>query len=238
MAKLHHPHAGLLLIRNRKQIMIPLTKDVTTIGRKQADIILDDPKVSARHAEVHRKPNKFVLIDLKSTNGTYVNRQAANEVELTDQDVIEVGLSTLCFFQDLREFHGNAEETNGGTRPKTEITTHGQEPITVTKTASQVVVEFNVIAGPDLGKTFKFKKSHITIGRSGADLALLDLDISRSHALVEVLGKAAVFIHDLNSTNGTFLNEKKIQSEKIKPGDILTVGNTRIKISIVSTEEI
>ncbi|MBN8554806.1 MAG: FHA domain-containing protein [Deltaproteobacteria bacterium] len=237
MAKLHHPHAGLLLIRNRKQMMIPLTKDVTTIGRKQADIILDDPKVSARHAEVHRKGKTFVLIDLKSTNGTFLNRQSISEVELTDQDVIEVGLSTLCYFEDLREFHGNIEESNGGMRPKKEATNADREPMTVSKTLNQTTVELEILSGPDEGKTIKFKKSHITLGRSDADLVLLDLDISRSHSLIEVLGKNSVFVRDLNSTNGTLLNGKKIQSEKIKTGDVLTLGNTKVKVLIAAPEE-
>lgn len=233
MAKLHHPHAGLLLVRNRKQIMIPLTKDVTTIGRKQADIILDDPKVSARHAEIRRKAQKFHLIDHRSTNGTFVNRQQVTEMELEDQDVIEVGLSTLCFFEDMREFHGEAEETSAATRPKQvfEPETKSGE-YTMTKTVAQPILELEQIEGPDRGKRLSFRRTHITVGRSDADLIVMDLDVSRHHALFEVLGKNSVFLKDLESTNGTLVNGKKIQSEKVTTGDIVTFGNTKWRINI------
>lgn len=230
MAKLHHPHAGLLLIRNKKQLMIPLQKDVTTIGRKQADIILDDPKVSSTHAEIHRTSTGFQLIDLQSTNGTFVNRKQVKTVDLTDQDVIEVGLSTLCYFEDAREYHGTVEDTPLGHKMKIETVSKKVTSVTTTKTLAQLGVEAQIIEGPDAGKKFKFKKSHVTIGRSDADLVLLDLDVSRAHAMIEVLGKSAIYVRDLGSTNGTFLNEKKIQSEKLKSGDEVTVGNTKIRI--------
>lgn len=237
MAKLHHPHAGLLLVRNRKQIMIPLTKDVTTIGRKQADIILDDPKVSARHAEIRRKGQRFHLIDLRSTNGTFANRQQVTELELEDQDVVEIGLSTLCFFADIREFNGDAEETSAATRPNKIFEPETQSgEYTMTKTVAQPELEIEQIEGPDQGKRFSFKRSHITVGRSDADLIVMDLDVSRSHALFEVLGKNSIFLKDLGSTNGTFVNGKKIQNEKISTGDIVSFGNTRWKIRINSKE--
>lgn len=232
MAKLHHPHAGLLLVRNRKQIMIPLTKDVTTIGRKQADIILDDPKVSARHAEIQRRGQKFHLVDHKSTNGTFVNRQQVNELELEDQDVIEVGLSTLCFFADIREFHGEAEETSAATRPKNFEGESKSGEYTMTKTVVQPTLELEQIEGPEVGKRVSFKRSHITVGRSDADLIVLDLDVSRNHALFEVLGKNFIFLKDLDSTNGTFVNGKKIRTEKISAGDLVSFGNTKWKVNI------
>jgi pSer/pThr/pTyr-binding forkhead associated (FHA) protein len=233
MAKLHHPHAGLLLVRNRKQIMIPLTKDVTTIGRKLADIILDDPKVSSRHAEIRRNGQRFHLIDHQSTNGTFVNRQQVQEIVLEDQDVVEIGLSTLCFFDDIREFHGEAEETSAATRPKEifEPETKSGE-YTMTKTISQACLDLEQLEGPDQGKRISFKRTHITVGRSDADLIILDLDVSRNHALFEVLGKNSVFLKDLESTNGTFLNGKRIQSEKISTGDTVGFGNTKWRIHI------
>lgn len=237
MAKLHHPHAGLLMIRNRKQILIPLTKDLTTLGRKQADIILDDTKVSALHAEIRRKGGRFTLIDRQSTNGTFVNRQQITEVDLEDQDVIEIGLCTLCFFSDLREYHGDAEEATGSTRKNKPAESEGPTELTITKTIAHPTIELDQIEGPEIGKRKKFKKSHITVGRSDADLVVMDLDVSRHHALIEVLGKNSIFIRDLGSTNGTLVNGKRIQTEKIQSGDILHFGNTQWRMTIHPEEE-
>ncbi len=238
MAKLHHPHAGLLLVRNAKQTMIPLTKDVTTIGRKQADILLDDPKISATHAEIRREENTFILVDRKSTNGTFLNRKRIDQVELTDQDVIEIGLSTLCFFKDRREFHGETEQPVPE-RPKSDTASFSvarSSTVTTTQTAHQKSVEIAILEGPQAGKSYQFKKSHIVIGRNDADLTLTDLDVSRSHALLEVFGQSSVYLRDLGSTNGTFRNGQRIQSEKLKSGDTFVIGNTTIKVSFESGE--
>jgi len=217
--------------------MIPLTKDVTTIGRKIADIILDDPKVSSTHCEIRRDAQKFILIDLKSTNGTVLNRVNVQKQALVDQDVIEVGSSTLCFFEDLREYHGGAEETTAGMRLKEESTSHKvPEGLTTTRTMTQPIITLEIIKGPNTGKKYKFKKSHITIGRNDADLVLVDLDISRAHCILEVLGPQSIFLKDMGSTNGTFLDGKKIQSEKISDRAEFTVGNTTLKLSLSDSD--
>lgn len=232
MAKLHHAHAGLLLIRNKRQIMIPLTKEVTTIGRKLADIILDDPKVSSTHTEIRREGSKYFISDLKSTNGTFLNRKQVQHQELIDQDVIEVGSSTLCYFADLREFHGNAEETTAGLRRKEDsVSQRPGDSLTTTKTMAQLVVTLEIVRGPNEGKKYKFKKPHITIGRNEADLVLMDLDISRTHCLIEVLGPQSVFLRDMGSTNGTILSGNKIQSEKIPSGSEFSLGNSTLRIT-------
>ncbi|MFB9731671.1 FhaA domain-containing protein [Ornithinimicrobium kibberense] len=82
---------------------IPLTAAVTTLGRDQttADVVLDDPGVSRRHAEVritHDGPHlQVVLRDLGSTNGTYLNGDQVGSEELRDGDRMTMGRSTVVF---------------------------------------------------------------------------------------------------------------------------------------------
>jgi len=71
-------------------------------------------------------------------------------------------------------------------------------------------------------------KESFVIGRLNADLNLQDRDVSRKHALIELLPDGKVFLRDLSSTNGTFLNGKRIVNSRIKPGDKIKVGNTVI----------
>ena len=53
-----------------------LTTDVTLIGRnKRCDVVLPDPNVSRRHAEIRREGDDYVIIDLDSTNGVHDQRQ-------------------------------------------------------------------------------------------------------------------------------------------------------------------
>jgi len=81
---------------------IALTSPVTTIGRSSdCQIVLTDPNVSRRHAEIRRIGEGYSLIDLGSTNGTEVNGQHIAETALMNGDVIGVGQTQLTFERRL-----------------------------------------------------------------------------------------------------------------------------------------
>ena len=76
----------------------PLERDTAVIGRMAgSEIELPDPGASRRHAEVRRRGDGFVLVDLGSTNGTLVNGSEVSEHPLADGDRITIGHSTLEF---------------------------------------------------------------------------------------------------------------------------------------------
>jgi predicted Zn finger-like uncharacterized protein len=66
-----------------------------------------------------------------------------------------------------------------------------------------------VINGPDAGSVFRIEKPRVTIGRTGADVALNDSEISRNHAAVEIRD-TTYLLEDLKSTNGTLIDGQKI----------------------------
>ena len=72
---------------------------VYLIGREGADIALDDPKVSRKHAEIGLYgPGAYVLRDLASTNGTLINgKRVQDRVKIRNGDLIRVGDSGLRF---------------------------------------------------------------------------------------------------------------------------------------------
>ncbi|MHC4608053.1 MAG: FHA domain-containing protein [Planctomycetota bacterium] len=76
-----------------------LEKELTLIGRsKEADIFLDDPMSSRRQCEVHKRAGGgYILVDLGSKNGTYVNGSAVSTWSLTDGDLISIGETTIMF---------------------------------------------------------------------------------------------------------------------------------------------
>jgi Inner membrane component of T3SS, cytoplasmic domain len=65
----------------------------------EVEIKLSDPAVSGKHASISYRDGKFVLTDLDSTNGTFVNESAepVARVGLSDNDVIRLGETTLKF---------------------------------------------------------------------------------------------------------------------------------------------
>ena len=71
-----------------------------TIGRLPDNgLVIDNPAVSGRHARVYREGDQYVLEDLKSTNGTFVNHKPIARHTLVEGDVILVAKHTLVFTQ-------------------------------------------------------------------------------------------------------------------------------------------
>ena len=75
-----------------------LDRDTTSAGRHpDSDIFLDDVTVSRRHAEFRREGGEFVVIDVGSLNGTYVNREPVDQAGLAGGDEVQIGKFRLVF---------------------------------------------------------------------------------------------------------------------------------------------
>ena len=93
-----------------------------------------------------------------------------------------------------------------------------------------------VINGPDAGNVYRIEKPRITIGRTGADLALNDTEVSRVHAAIEIRDLTYV-LEDMKSTNGTLVEDQKISGpvELANQGEFQIGGTT---IMLIVTEEV
>ncbi|HEX8582532.1 MAG TPA: FHA domain-containing protein, partial [Acidimicrobiales bacterium] len=70
----------------------------TVLGRAgEVDVPLDDAGVSRRHAEIHVTDGRYRVVDLGSTNGTFVDGERVTTGELRDGSTITVGRSRLVF---------------------------------------------------------------------------------------------------------------------------------------------
>ena len=80
-----------------------LDADVTTAGRHpESDIFLDDVTVSRRHAEFAREGSAFVVRDVGSLNGTYLNRERIDAAALAGGDEVQIGKYRLVFLAGAR----------------------------------------------------------------------------------------------------------------------------------------
>ena len=88
------PRATLEVPAERRRVA--LTGEPLTIGRDpENDLVLDDRRVSRRHAEIRPRLGRYTLYDLQSTNGTSVNGRRVAEVALSDGDEIVIGGAAL-----------------------------------------------------------------------------------------------------------------------------------------------
>jgi hypothetical protein len=93
-------HEGLFVVPQgpKAGARYALDSDRVTIGRHpESDIFLDDITVSRRHAEVRREGARYWVRDAGSLNGTYVNRERAEDRELFEGDELQVGKYKLVF---------------------------------------------------------------------------------------------------------------------------------------------
>lgn len=81
-------------------------------------------------------------------------------------------------------------------------------------------------------------QGEVLVGRSrSCQVVLRDPSVSRSHALINVSGRA-VSVKDLASSNGTFVNGKRVEGEQeLRAGDELTFGESALQLEELSTEE-
>lgn len=76
----------------------PLIKEVCTIGRKEGnDICLQDPNISRIHARIEQGDQDYTLVDMGSTNGTFVNGKRVIKATVKSGDNIKVGKTELKF---------------------------------------------------------------------------------------------------------------------------------------------
>lgn len=91
----HGPSDWLVLPDGRR---IGIADEVVTIGRlPECAVVLEDPNVSRRHAQIRREGDAIVVVDLGSTNGTRVNGVVVRERRLTPGDTVTVGTTTMRF---------------------------------------------------------------------------------------------------------------------------------------------
>ena len=78
-----------------------LTGSKVVLGRsRDCDIVLSDPNVSRRHAELRRDDGRWSIVDLGSTNGIKVNGRRVRDAVLREGDRLTVGVTDLTFELD------------------------------------------------------------------------------------------------------------------------------------------
>ncbi len=188
---------------------IPVAGNLS-IGRSvENGIKLDGDAVSRKHAELEVSANRYVLKDLGSHNGTYVNNQRLNgSVELRDGDTVRIGPNVLTF----------------------------KKPAAAAANASatmvwQTVNPLTLVRGDNA--EFGLNRS-MTVGRADDNDLRLPVESSGSqhHAKIDLVAGQAI-ISDLNSKNGTWVNGKRIAGPtRLNHGDKVLLGDTIFRLRV------
>lgn len=194
--------------------------DTAQLGREEDnDVVLENNRVSRRHAVIVWRDGAFEISDLGSTNGTYVNREPVTQPHiLRDGDVIHLYIEELHFYE------------LGKAAPELEVESEIERTLVVPPDAAQP--RLIVSAGPQEGQKFPIRAGKMVIGRATSkatwDIALQDRAVSRPHAQIERQDDGFV-LTDLDSANGTLVNGEMIaEPTALQDGDVILLGETTL----------
>jgi len=221
---------------NGSQDIIKLRRDATLFGRDKGDVVINDSEVSATHCQIQNIDDIYHLFDMNSTNGTYVNNERVVKAKLKEGDIITIGQTSFKF--------GFEEEAN--IRHITTIFKTGGKNTQDQRSVVDTLIEselrstqiFSILLdiryGDGNSEKISLKQRSLFIGRASS-FGKFDQDpeLSRKHLLVKINDAGELFIEDLGSTNGSFLNGKKISGlHPIKSKDEVRIGTCILKISV------
>jgi len=100
-----------------------------------------------------------------------------------------------------------------------------------------IKVNISVSDGPDKGSAHEFSNGELTVGRSNAGYVVNDKKISGNHCKF-IIDENELWLEDLESTNGTFLNGKKLSGrDRVQNLDEIVIGLSKLSIAIVEELE-
>jgi pSer/pThr/pTyr-binding forkhead associated (FHA) protein len=90
-------HQPAVLVVNGKRHPLPADGTVVIGRSRDADITVEDPNISRRHAEIRRDDGAFWIVDLGSTNGIEVNGRRVDRAKLSHSDTVVLGRTDVVF---------------------------------------------------------------------------------------------------------------------------------------------
>ena len=199
-------------------------KEVISIGRaRDNDIVIENLSVSRNHSRIRLKDDRYILTDLNSANGTYVNGVKVTRTELVNNDVITIGKHKLHFVD----------------KPVSDeqviLDAFGADKTMLVEKAS--IAKLVILKGKHKEKDFPISKYETTIGRTADnDICLHDWFVSKKHAAIIRQG-SNFFIKDLGSWKGTFVNEKQIRDTALNNNDTIQIGTIKFRFLTEEAEE-
>lgn len=205
----------------QKQISLPLVHENYGVGRDEAnEIRLTERNISRKHATLKRNAQGWIVRDLESYNGTYINGlRVAGEQHVSHGDILQLGDYRLEFVDEARLAPTVPEQaaTAASAAP---------QPLPPHHRPDRLVV----VVGPQPGQEFYLDREHFTMGRSEeAEISVNHSSVSRIHAELFAVGNGRYEIIDKGSANGIRINGQEVRRGFIEAGDALELGDVRLR---------
>ncbi len=191
-----------------------------TIGRAEENPVglFGDPGVQMRHAVIERRGADYVIKNLAVQDGTFVNGNRIETVDLHDGDRINISGYEMIF---------HLRGTSASARQQASL---ALDPINPAHIASRLAGVNANVDGACLvdaaGQRFPIHAGAVTrVGRAlDNEIVVSHSSISRHHASIAA-ANSTFEMRDLNSQNGTFIDNRRVAQARLKDGDSIRFGD-------------
>jgi pSer/pThr/pTyr-binding forkhead associated (FHA) protein len=207
-----------------QQTLLPLAHDVYGVGRDESNAVrLTERNISRHHATIRKNGSGWVLEDLSSYNGTYVNgARISGEAHVASGDLIQLGDYRLELVDAARV---TSEATAEAARAIDELDRLSDVP-----EVGQRPQRLVIVVGPSPGTEFPLQGEYFTIGRAEeASISINHVSISRIHAELIAMGGGRYEVVDKGSANGIRINGVELKRGILEAGDALELGDVRLR---------
>lgn len=180
-----------------------------------ADLTLHDPAIALLHLKLYRdEQGQLTCFDVTG-QGFGHNNTRVLKANLQIGDLIQVGSHVVRLIADRPDLVPRADPL---------LTAPGQ---------ANGEASLRAVRGNDAGKSFPLgEKPTVIMGRGAeTDITIWDIRASRAHARIDRQGNA-YRLSDLGSSNGTYVNGKKITSHQLRAGDMIKIGASVLQFSL------
>ena len=201
--------------------------ELTSIGRKGADILFEDAKLSEIHLFFKfEKETGWIVVDNDSRNGVWVNGLKEHRLVLKDSDIVQVGVSKMvCRLLDT-----------GAVKFSEKFQLWIQALHKKVKSSKNTLKEINpevrlkVVQGVQYGESWDVFYGPRKAGRESIDICLYDDKAPKESFEIRVKGKYAYFY--TNNEKIVKINNKSVKEKQFAPGDLISVGESQILVEL------
>jgi pSer/pThr/pTyr-binding forkhead associated (FHA) protein len=227
------PSSAFELIEDRTGRKFPLREGVNTVGRENCDVLLMDPTVSRRHAQITVTGGAAQVLDSGSTNGTLVDGAplpAGTNRSIVPGTVIRFGSASFTLAgpaaAEVSATARAAEPAAAGETPAEEA---GEPPVALLRAEKPGLPDIPIASGVT------------TVGRRAGNTHVIAGDpyVSGRHAEIHA-EPGQVTITDVGSTNGTMVNGTRItpnEPMRLLDGDEVAIGQGKYVFETVAPPE-
>lgn len=198
---------------------VDLVREEYSLGRaEECTVRLTERNISRNHARLfHDEENQWWLEDKESYTGSFVNgERVQSRIEVVHGDTVQLGDYRLEL-TDTQQQESSVEDS-------------GQQ-------AKPLLDRLTIVQGPGVGTVHELTDQKLLIGRGEeCRIALDDASVSRVH--VEIMRtEHGLMILDQGSSNGLRINGADLPSAMLRSGDVVELGDVRLKFTPAGTED-